>query len=133
VRAAVLEREREEREKGQVEWSPKDVTSGVRLPSRDVGAYGTKSVIDSPPYRVYSKTAKEEVEDPYSPRKDVDVHFKDPFTAPHSKASDESHHEVDPLQHATNLDFHRGSTDSSAYSNSIKSIDEEDAYAGMAL
>ncbi|KAF8228557.1 hypothetical protein L208DRAFT_1403694 [Tricholoma matsutake] len=125
VRAAVLERE-----KAQVAWSPKDVTSGAHLPSRDEGdkAYATKNLIDSPPRRANSKAVKETMEDPYPQRNDA-VHFRDPFA---SSGSKELHREVDPLQHDSKDDSHRGSIDST-YSNSMKSIGEADAYAGMAL
>jgi hypothetical protein len=130
VRAAVLERER-----AQGEWSPKDVTSGVHLLLRDDGdkAYGQKILMSSPPRRAKSNTPKEVGEDPYPQRKDVDVHFRDPFAAPPSKGGEELHREVDHLHHGSQDESHRVSTDSSAYSISIKSLDEEDAYAGMAM
>ena len=142
VRAAILERER-----AKVEWSPKDVTSGARLPPRDVAGsmrlpprdvgdkpFGTTSMPDFPPYRANSKAAKEVGEDLYPPWKDMDVHFKDPFTThvPRAKVGDDAV-ESQPVQHGTNLDLPHGSTDGNAYSNSINSMDEEDAYAGMAL
>jgi hypothetical protein len=129
VRAAVLERER-----AQVSWSPKDVTSGVRLPARDVGdkVFPKNVSVSSPPRRANSNIAKEAEANPYPQRKD-DVHFRDPFTAPRSQGSDELHHKVDPLHYVSQDDSHRASTASSAYSNSLKSLDEQDAYAGMAL
>lgn len=135
VRAAVMEKEKGI---GQ-EWNPKDVTTGVRLsPTEGDKSYRTKNLIDSPPYRATSISMPEEVNS-YLERKgreavDHGVQFTDPFTA--LSKSDDTHHElpVDPVKHGSTVDgLHRGSTGSNAYSHSIKSVDEEEAYAGMAL
>jgi hypothetical protein len=128
VRGAVLERARQ-LEREQSEKSPKNFGSAVRLPRDEDKAYEAKTLINSPPLRAISKDGTEhskEAQDMYPQQKANEVHSRDLFAA-----NSELHHGVDSrigdgLQH-------RGSVAGSTYSDSIKSVDEQDVYAGMAL
>jgi hypothetical protein len=130
LRGTVLERARQ-LEREQLERSPKDLRGAMRLPREDK-AYEAKTLVNSPPLRAISKDGPEhpqEEQDLYPQQKADDVHFKDPFAA-----NSELHHGLD-THHAGSRDElqHRGSLTGSTYSGSIKSVDEQDVYAGMAL
>ena len=117
--------------KAQVERSPKDVKTEMRLPPshEEDKAYGT-SLINSSPFLRKSKAGPEHLEeDPYPQRKEVDERFRDPFSAPRS--SDVLYRSV----HRTEEDVRQHKpTDSSADRNSdIRSINENHAYAGMVM